>query len=256
MYFSTNKSLCKSLVNKLIKFVQKNILFPGGADFLMVRQRTAGHESLAAVLHRTPVRRLSSVSVGVLGQLLPGEELEVAVLAGQTLLVDVVHLDVSLQLLLVDELFAAHVAVEESGGVNSLDVVLDVAGLDELPLTAGDRTADGGRTVDLLHVLPHLCGDCSPVAALLAPQTPLSVKVVDVLPQTGLDPGGVVTRLAPVLGHLHALQALRVLPDHVIPQFRHDLSTHVTRDLAGPGHSSLLLPHGAVRLGQDSSDIF
>ena len=46
------------------------------------------------------------------------------------------HLEVSLQLLLVHELFAANVAVEESRGMNPLDMILDITGLDELPLTA------------------------------------------------------------------------------------------------------------------------
>ena len=61
-----------------------------------MRQRAAGHESLATVLHWTAVRRLSCVGVGVLSQLLFSQELEVAVLAGETLVVNVVHLDVSL----------------------------------------------------------------------------------------------------------------------------------------------------------------
>ena len=222
----------------------------------MVRQRAAGHEGLAAVLHCTTVGRLSCVSVGVFGQLLLSQELEVAVLAWETLVVDVVHLDVSLHLLLVNELFAAHVTVEEARGVNSLDVVLDITGLDELPLTAGHGTGDVGRAVDLLHVLPQLGSHGGSVAALVAPETPLSVEVVDVLPQTGLDPGGEVTHLAPVLGHLHTIQALRVFPDEVISQLGHDLATHVTGDLAGSLHGSLLLRHGAVSLGQDRSEIF
>ena len=213
----------------------------------MVRQRAARHEGLAAVLDWTPVGRVSCVSVGVFSQLLLSQELEVAVLAGQTLVVDVVHLDVSLHLLLVNELFATHVTVEEACGVNSLDVVLDVAGLDELPLTAGHGAGDGGGAVDLLRVLPQLGGHSSPVAALVAPQTPLGVEVVDVLPQTGLDPGGVVTQLTLVLRHLDTLHTVRVFPDDVIPQSGHHLAAHVTRHLTGP----LLLPHGPLSLGQD-----
>ena len=256
MYFSTNKSLCKSLVNKLIKFVQQNILFPGGADFLMVRQRAAGHEGLATVLHWAAVGRLSCVGVGVLRQLLFSQELEVAVLAGETLVVNVVHLDVSLHLLLVNELFATQVTVEESRGMNPLDVILDITGLDELPLAARHRAADGGRAVDLLQVLLQLGCRGSPVAAVVAAQTSLSVDIVDVLPQTGLDPGGVVAHLAPVLRHLPALQALRVLPDHVISQLGHNLPTHITGDLTGSLHGSFLFRHGAVSLGQDGSDVF
>ena len=222
----------------------------------MVRQRAAGHEGLAAVLYWTPIGRLSCVSVGVFSQLLFSQKLEVAVLAWKTLVVDVVHLDVSLHLLLVNELFAAHVTVEEPRGVNSLDVILDIAGLDELPLTPGHGTGDGGRAVDLLHVLPQLGGHGGPVAALIAPKAPLSVEVVDVLPQAGLDPGGEVAHLAPVLGHLHALQALRVFPNDVISQLGHHLSTHVTGNLIGSLHGSLLLRHGAVSLGVDGGDIF
>ena len=153
------------------------------ADPLVMGERAAGHEGLAAVLCWAPVRSLPCVGVGVLSQLLLCDKLEVAVLAGKALVVNVVHLDVSLHLLLVDELFATDVTVEEPGGVSPFDVVLDITGLDKLSPTSLHRAADGCWTVNLPEMLPQLGLTSRPEAALGAGEVSLSVKVPDVLPQ-------------------------------------------------------------------------